>query len=133
MDRKFEINQLYMGIGILLFFLLLTVFSYRQVTKALANFKSDEYIIASSYNNSSLSNIVNVPLNYYLALEMNLKASGEGYLARFDYNGNIIKYSMLNIKLLDGIDNSECDGYIRIINGFLKPYINCSNYQTEGY
>ena len=131
MNRKFEFSQLYIGMGIILFFLFLSVFSYNQVSKAINNLRSDKYITNSS--NSSLSGIINVPVNYYLTLEMNLKFAAEKYLEVVEYYNSILEYDRLDIILKDGIDNSECDGYIRIESNILVPYINCSNYQTEGY
>ena len=133
MDKGLSINQLLTGMGILMAFLIFSYIGSFRVKKVLEDFSSEKPVTKSTY--VSYSNTVMVPVNYYYAMENRLKEAGKQYLQNnncslVDYE--VLKEAGLMEKILDGIDSSECDGYVKN-NGLIKSYIYCTNYITEGY
>lgn len=131
-EKGWGFGQMFFMMGILCVALLYVCLNAYKITDAFTEVKK--------HNNDNVT--VNVPRQYYMSLEEEMKKSAIDYIENHyigeKFDRKIIQYSYLKeLKLvnvlIDKYDNSECDGYVIVYSNTYKPYINCHNYMTEGY
>lgn len=131
-NKGWGLTTLIMCLGIILFFLLISVFYAGSFKNKIDN---------EAEKNNEVDN------NYYIELENKVDNAAVKYINEnhiFINNGEMIvlkieKFQELGYleNIVDYISNKPCNGYSTIKNEnetyVVSSYISCDNYKTEGY
>lgn len=125
-----KLNNRGWGLGmfmLFLFFLSIAIlfiwYSSVQVNNEFKKIKN-----RNSYYHELESNLINSA-----GLFLNDNQISECYSIGCTINYEILKNNNYVEKMLDEIDRTECDGYVKVVKDVYLPYISCSNYKTGGY